>query len=331
MTTSLLKRPRRNRKSGAIRALIQESRLHPKDFVAPLFVIEGTGQKEEIKGLKGVYRYTIDLLLQECRSLEECGIQSVILFPAIEPSFKDHIGSYALEKNNLLHRTISSIKNSFPDMCVMADVALDPYTTHGHDGLVDENFSVLNDQTVEVLEEMAILLAEAGADVVAPSDMMDGRVRAIRQSLDKEGYQEVSILSYAAKYASSFYGPFRNAVGTANLIGDKKGYQINPANIKEALLEARLDEEEGADLLLIKPALPYLDVIAKVKEMSLLPVGAYQVSGEYAQLVVGAELGILNFDKALLETLTSMKRAGADFIISYGSKEAVLLLENGLS
>jgi porphobilinogen synthase len=327
MTTSLLRRPRRNRKSAAIRSLVQETNLHPHDFVAPLFVIEGEGSIEEIKGLKGVFRRTIDQLLKECHALDECGIQSIILFPAIHPSLKDANGSYALQRDNLIHRAISSIKSRFPDMAVMVDVALDPYTTHGHDGLINDQLEVDNDDTVEVLKEMACLLAEAGADVVAPSDMMDGRVKAIRQALDEENFSQVSILAYTAKYASNFYGPFREAVGTANLIGDKKGYQMNPANVKEALLEAKLDVEEGADLLLIKPALPYLDVIAKIKAETLLPIGAYQVSGEYAQLVAAAEVGALNFEKALMETLTSIKRAGADFIISYGAKEAVLLIE----
>ncbi len=328
MISALLKRPRRNRKSPAIRSLIQESRLHPHDLVAPLFVVEGQKVHREVKSLPDVFHLSLDQLLLECHNLAEHDIQTVLLFPVIDPSLKDEKGSYALQADNLLHRAISSIKSHFPKMTVMVDVALDPYTSHGHDGLINEEFEVLNDPTVEVLQEMACLLAEAGADVVAPSDMMDGRIKAIRAALDESNFIEVSTLSYAAKYASAFYGPFRNAVGSSNLVGDKCGYQMNPANVKEALLEAKLDEEEGADMLLIKPGLPYLDVLAKVKEQTNLPVGIYQVSGEYAQLHLAAKANLMQFEKGLMETLTAMKRAGADFIISYGSLQAAKLLND---
>lgn len=322
----LIQRPRRNRKSPAIRSLLKETHLHPSHFVAPLFLVDGTEQKQPIPTLPNIYRYSLDLLLQECRYLEDEGVSSILLFPCLPRDVKDPTGSYALDKENVLHRTIQAIKARFPSLTIMVDVALDPYTDHGHDGLIDESGYVLNDPTVEVLSELALALAESGADVVAPSDMMDGRVAAIRKTLDGAGYSQVSILSYTAKYASAFYGPFRSAVQSSLKLGDKKNYQMDPANIREALRESALDIEEGADLLLVKPALPYLDVIAKIKETTHLPVGAYHVSGEYAMLKAAEQMGCLNYTDALLESLVSIKRAGADFIISYPIKDILCAL-----
>lgn len=324
---TFIKRHRRNRQNSAIRALIEETALRPQHLVAPLFALPGHQTASQVRSLPGVFRLSCDLLVKECSSLLQVGVQSVVLFPVIPETDKDARGSFALTPN-VLHQAIRAIKEAHPNLLVMADLALDPYTDHGHDGLIDKNYQVLNDPTVEILQEMAILAAEAGADVVAPSDMMDGRVQAIRKALDAHHFSHVNILSYAVKFASSFYGPFRDALQSSPKKGDKKGYQVNPANRREALLETQSDEEEGADLLLIKPALPYLDIVTKVREKTLLPLGAYQVSGEYAALKVAAQQGVLDFEKALLETLISMRRAGADFIFTYGAKEAATLLAN---
>ena len=315
----LIQRPRRNRKSPSLRELLTETRLHPSDFAAPLFIVEGTRQKQPIPHFPDVYRFSIDLLIQECRHIADQGIGSVLLFPSLSEEFKDAKGSIALDQENALHLAIHAIKAHLPDLTVMVDVALDAYTDHGHDGLIDETGYVLNDETIEALAQLSVSLSLAGADVVAPSDMMDGRVGCIRKALDDKGFSQVNILAYAAKYCSSFYGPFRSAVQSKLTIGDKKNYQLNPANVKEALLEARLDEEEGADMLLVKPALPYLDVLAKIKESTTLPVGAYHVSGEYAMLKAGGALGLFDYDKALFESMISIKRAGADFIITNGA------------
>ncbi len=317
----LSKRPRRNRKSSALRELLQETRLHPSHFVAPLFVTEGRSQRQPINSLPGVYRLSIDSLLKEVEDLLHVGIRAVDLFPVISTDLKDPYGSEACRDNNLLARSIKTIKQSFPEMCVMADIALDPYTDHGHDGLINSDFAVLNDPTLRVLGEMSLLLADAGADVLAPSDMMDGRVGYIRNVLDKRGFQEVSILAYAAKYASSFYGPFREALQSSPKGGDKKGYQLNPANWQEAMRECSLDEIESADMLLVKPALPYLDIIAKVKEKTHLPVGAYHVSGEYAMVKAAAQNGWIDEQAVMYECLLSIKRAGADFILTYAAKQ----------
>lgn len=322
----LIKRPRRNRKSIALRALVQETRLHPSNFVAPLFVIEGNNKIEPILSMPGISRLSIDLLLKEIEHLYQLGIRAVDLFPVIPVELKDANGKEAVRFGNLFHRAVSAIKSELPDMCVMVDIALDPFTDHGHDGLIDHNGKILNDQTLEVLGQMAVLAAEAGADVVAPSDMMDGRVGYIRRSLDLAGFTDVSILAYAAKYASSFYGPFREALNSAPKFGDKKTYQMNPANSREALLEAYLDEEEGADMLLIKPALAYLDIIAKVRQQTNLPLGAYHVSGEYSMVMAAAQNGWLNADKVFEESLLSIKRAGADFILTYAARRMAELL-----
>jgi porphobilinogen synthase len=319
-TISLPIRPRRNRKSAALRTLLQETRLHPSNFVAPIFIIEGYNQKQPISSMPGIDRLSIDLLLKEVEELYQLGIPAIDLFAVVPAEKKDRWGSEAVREGNLLQRAVVALKKTIPEMCVMVDVALDPFTDHGHDGLVNEHGEVVNDATLEVLGKMSLFAAHAGADVIAPSDMMDGRVGYIRATLDSAGFIDVGILAYSAKYASAFYGPFREALDSAPKFGDKKGYQMNPANSREALLECVLDENEAADMLLIKPALPYLDVIAKVKECSHLPVGAYHVSGEYAMVMAAAKNGWLDADKAMIECLLSIKRAGADFILTYAAR-----------
>lgn len=314
------KRPRRNRKSPAIRALLQENHLNVNDLIAPLFVIEGTQVKEPINSMPNIFRLSIDLLIKEAKDLFSLGINTFALFPVIDKVKKDPLGSIALENDNLLARTLISLKSALPQCTIIADVALDPYTSHGHDGLIDHNGDVINDATVEQLCKLSLHAAESGADIVAPSDMMDGRIKAIRSALDQSGYVQTSILSYAVKYASSFYGPFREALSSTLIKGDKKSYQMNPANSKEALLEALLDIEEGADMLMIKPALPYLDILYQVQQKSPVPVGAYHVSGEYAMVMAADEKGYLNAKEIFLESLLSLKRAQARFIFTYAAK-----------
>ena len=320
-------RLRRNRKSPAMRNLLQETRLHPADFVAPLFVLDGHKKKQAINSMPDVYRFSIDLLLREVEELLKFGIQAVDLFMVVSPDKKDPLGSEALREDNLLVRTIRALKLEFPHLCVMTDIALDPFTDHGHDGLINETGEVLNDATLKVLGKMSLLAAQAGVDVVAPSDMMDGRIGYIRKILDQQGFFDVSILAYAAKYASAFYGPFREALSSSPKIGDKKGYQLNPANKREAFLECQLDEREAADMLLIKPALPYLDILAKVKETTHLPVGAYHVSGEYAMVKAASQNGWIDGERVMQESLLSIKRAGADFIFTYAAKEVAKRLK----
>ena len=320
-------RPRRNRKSPAVRAMVQETRLHPSDLIYPLFVLEGEGKREPIASMPGIERLSLDLLLKEIEKAALLSIPSIALFPVISKEKKDEIGSEAWNPEGILQQTIRAIKREFPQICVIADVALDPYTSHGHDGLVDERGEVMNDETVETLVKMALVQAEAGVDMVAPSDMMDGRVRAIRESLDYEGFQHVSIHAYTAKYASAFYGPFRDALSSKLRFGDKKTYQMNPANQREALLEAALDVEEGADIIMVKPALPYLDVITKLREATPLPISAYQVSGEYAMLKAAEQNGWIDGPKAILESVISIKRAGADMIFTYAAPQIVELLQ----
>lgn len=316
-------RLRRNRKHAAIRGLLQETRLHPSDFVAPLFVLEGERHQHPIASMPGVHRLSIDLLLREVEELLSLGVQAVDLFMVVSPDKKDARGTEALREDNLLVRSIRALKEEFPQLCVMADIALDPFTDHGHDGLVNAEGIVMNDATLHVLGQMSLLAAEAGADIVAPSDMMDGRVGYIRSVLDQAGFIDVNILAYAAKFASAFYGPFREALNSAPKFGDKKGYQLNPANRREALLECLLDEREAADMLLIKPALAYLDIIAQAKEKTYLPVGAYHVSGEYAMIKAAAQNGWIDGERAMYESLLSIKRAGADFILTYAAKEVM--------
>lgn len=325
-SVELPSRPRRNRKNAAIRSLIQETYLHPHQLVAPLFVIDGNQQSEIIQSMPGIERLSIDLLIKEVKHLYQLGIRAVDLFPVIPKEKKDPYGKEAVNPDNLVARAVKALKQAIPEMCVIVDVALDPYTSHGHDGVVNEEGQILNDPTLYMLGEMSVLAAQVGADIVAPSDMMDGRVKHIRQSLDKAGFSDVNILSYAAKYASSFYGPFREALNSAPKFGDKKTYQMDPANSREAILESILDESEGADMLLIKPALPYLDIICKIREKTLLPLAAYHVSGEYAMVMAAAEKGWLDADKIFMESLLSIKRAGADFILTYAAKRMAPLL-----
>ncbi len=316
---TMIQRLRRNRKSSALRDLLQETRLHASDLVMPLFVLEGEKQCLPVESLPGVNRLSIDLLIEEVKALYRIGIRAIDLFPVIPPHHKDAQGSWAVRPDCVLYQAVRELKQAVPDVCVMVDIALDPFTDHGHDGLVDERGDIRNDATLVALAESSLLAAEAGADLVAPSDMMDGRVAYIRQSLDRNGYSQVGILAYAAKYASTFYRPYRDALDSAPKFGDKRSYQLNPANWREAMLECILDEREGADMLLIKPALPYLDIVAKVREQTHLPVGAFHVSGEYAMVMAAAERGWLDADAVLMESLIAIKRAGADFIFTYAA------------
>ena len=323
---SLNRRPRRNRQTAAIRGLVQETHLHPSQLVAPLFIVEGKSQQQIIVSMPGVFRYSLDLLLQEVMNLYRLGIRAVDLFCYVPVEKKDAQGSEAVKPGNLLQYAIRLLKQELPDICVMVDIALDPFTTHGHDGVINGQGIVDNDATLLVLGQMSVLAAEAGADIVAPSDMMDGRIAYIRKALDQAGFTSVGILSYAAKYASAFYGPFREALNSAPKFGDKKSYQMNPANVREAIMECQIDELEGADMLLIKPALPYLDVIAKVREVTKLPLGAYHVSGEYAMVMAAAQNGWLDAKRIFEESLIAIKRAGADFILTYAAKQVAEVL-----
>lgn len=316
----LIQRPRRLRRSESLRLLAEETHLLPHHLVSALFVVEGKNKVEPIASLPGVARLSQDNLLKEIESLAKLGVRAIDLFAYIPKERKDRHGSESLREDNLLYQTVKAVKKEFPEICLMADVALDPYTDHGHDGIINANGIVVNDETVDALCKMSLKLAEAGADVIAPSDMMDGRVKAIRTTLDAEGFSDVAILSYAAKYASSLYGPFRDALHSAPQFGDKKSYQMNPANSREALREAKLDEEEGADILLVKPALSYLDIISKIKAQTTLPVAAYHVSGEYAMVMAAQEKGWLNAEKVFKEQFLSIRRAGADFILTYAAK-----------
>jgi len=316
-------RLRRNRKSEAIRKMIQETHLTPHDLVAPIFVIEGEKTKVPIESMPGVERLTIDLAVKEAKELHEKGIQSIALFPVIDSALKSEDAKEAWNPNGLLARAIREIKFALPHLCVMADVALDPFTSHGHDGLANEKGEILNDETIDCLIQMSLMQAEAGIDFVAPSDMMDGRVGAIREALDEEGHVGVGIMAYSAKYASALYGPFRDALKVKLGFGDKKTYQLNPANCREALLEAALDEEEGADILMVKPATLYLDIIAKLREQTKRPIAAYHVSGEYAMVMAAHQAGYLNAPKVFYETLLSIKRAGADLIFTYAVKQVL--------
>ncbi|MBS0626914.1 MAG: porphobilinogen synthase [Verrucomicrobia bacterium] len=320
----MLKRPRRNRKTEAVRSLCQETYLSPQDLIMPFFVVPGEGRKEPIPSLPGVFKYSKDELVKQAALLHEKGVSSVLLFPA--EARKDLQGSFALSPEEAVPKAISFIKKEIPSLNVLCDVALDPFTSHGHDGVVDSNGYVLNDETVAILQKMSLLYAQMGADCIAPSDMMDGRVGAIRRALDEKKHTEVSILSYTAKYASSLYGPFREALGSELQFGDKKNYQMDPRNVREALKEMALDEEEGADILMVKPALFYLDVIAKMKMATHLPICAYHVSGEYSMVMAAAEKGYLNADKTFLEALISIKRAGANCMVSYAVPRILSML-----
>lgn len=320
-------RLRRNRRTPAIREMVQENHLHPSDFIAPIFIMEGENQKEEISSMPGYYRYSLDTLGSELEELIEVGIQSVLLFVKVPDSKKDNKGKEALNEMGLMQRSVRFIKENYPDLWVMTDVAMDPYSSYGHDGIV-EGDEIVNDPSVEVLAKMAASHAKAGADMVAPSDMMDGRIAAMRTALDNAGYENTGIMAYSAKYASSFYGPFRDALDSAPGFGDKKTYQMNPANVDEALREVELDIEEGADIVMVKPGMPYLDVVRAVKQNFNIPVSVYNVSGEYAMIKAAAEKGWLNEEEVMMESLLAFKRAGADLIATYFAKEAAKLLKN---
>ncbi|KYC43036.1 delta-aminolevulinic acid dehydratase [Scytonema hofmannii PCC 7110] len=324
--SKLTYRPRRLRRTEALRRMVRETNLTVDDLIYPMFVMEGEDQKFEITSMPGCYRYTLDLLLREIAEIYQLGIGAVALFPVIPEVKKDDTGSESYNPEGLVQQTVKAIKQAVPKILVITDVALDPFTTHGHDGIVDENGMILNDPTVEILVKMALSQAEAGSDMVAPSDMMDGRVGAIRKALDAEGYIDVRILAYSAKYASAYYGPFRDALDSAPKFGDKKTYQMDAANAREAIKEVELDIAEGADIVMVKPALAYLDIIRQVRNFTQLPVAAYNVSGEYAMIKAAAQNGWIDEKKVILETLTSIKRAGADLILTYFAKEVALML-----
>jgi porphobilinogen synthase len=324
----LIHRPTRLRRTEAVRALVRETSLNVGDFVYPMFVTEGEGVREPIDSMPGQYRFSVDELVKECLEIRQLGIGAVNLFGYAEE--KDDQATGAYDPGGLIQRSIRALKEALPDLCVQTDVALDPYTVHGHDGLVIEG-EVANDESVAVLCKMALSHAEAGVDWVAPSDMMDGRIGAIRCALDEEGFEKVGILAYSAKYASCFYGPFRGALKSApvkqqGIPEDKKTYQMDPANLREALKEVALDIEEGADAVMVKPALAYLDVIARVRDTFDVPVAAYNVSGEYGMVLAAAEMGWVDRDRAIMETLVAIKRAGADMILTYFAKEVAARL-----
>ncbi len=313
-------RPRRNRKNSAIRDMVQETQLGVQNLIYPLFLEDGTGVKSEIASLPNNYRWSIDMLLPEIESCVELGIHTFVLFPAVKDELKDTTGSYSYSDDNFYLHAIRKIKEAFPHIALMSDVALDPYSSDGHDGVVKDGI-ILNDETLPILSKMSVAQAQAGIDIIGPSDMMDGRVGAIRRDLDAAGYTDVSIMSYTAKYASAFYGPFRDALDSAPKSGDKKTYQMNPANKREALIEAQLDMEEGADMLMVKPATCYLDIIHLLKESCDLPITAYNVSGEYAMIHAAAQKGWLDYESAFMEMLLSIRRAGADGILTYFAKD----------
>ena len=328
----LTHRPRRLRRQPSRRALVAETVLRVEDLIAPLFVVEGKGGREEIASMPGVFRHNVADLVNECRELHQLGVPAVALFPKLDAELKDSEGSEALNEDTLVLRTVRAVKKAVPELTVITDVALDPYTNHGHDGVLTKALDdVDNDRTVEILCAMAVLHAKAGVDFVAPSDMMDGRIGAIRNALDEAGFTGTGILAYSAKYNSAYYGPFRDAVGSARAAGthllSKATYQMNPANRREALSEVALDEKEGADIIMVKPAGPYLDIIREVRNATHKPVAAYQVSGEYAQLKAAAELGWLDLVRCRDESLLAIKRAGADMILTYFAKEVAMALK----
>lgn len=314
-----VKRPRRNRKSEAIRQMIEENVVRSSDLIFPLFLVEGANKRIEVSSMPGIFRLSADLMLKEVEECMKLGIYSFDIFPAVEDQHKDRTATKSYDPNFFYLKALKAIKKEFPEACIMTDVAMDPYSSDGHDGLVKEG-KILNDETLEILARMALAQAETGIDIVGPSDMMDGRVGYIRDALDKNGFSEVSIMSYTAKYASGFYNPFRDALDSAPKFGDKKTYQMNPANSREALTEALLDIEEGSDFLMVKPALAYLDVIKLLKDNTNLPIAAYNVSGEYSMVMAAADKGWLDGDRVMKEILLSIKRAGADIILTYFAK-----------
>jgi porphobilinogen synthase len=317
-----IQRPRRNRQSAAIRGMIQETYIHPSQLIMPLFLLDGENKKVEIASMQGVFRYSLDNAIAEAKSCAAMGLVNFILFPVVDENHKDKHATYSYHPDCFYLKAISTFKKELPDCTVITDVAMDPYSSDGHDGLY-ENGKIHNDQTLHILAKMTIAQAKAGADIIGPSDMMDGRVGFLRNALDENGFDQVSIMSYSAKYASCFYGPFRDALDSAPKEGNKLTYQMSPTNSKEALIEAKLDEQEGADYLMVKPALAYLDVISLLKNNSNLPIVAYNVSGEYAMIKAAAEKGWLDETAGMNEMLTSIKRAGADIIITYFAKQFV--------
>ena len=321
----MLIRNRRLRTTEAIRSLVRETSITPNDFIVPMFVVEGENIKEEIASMPNYYRYSLDLLKKEIKELWDLGLRSVLLFVKVPDDLKDNKGTEAVNPDGLMQRAVKTVKDAAPDILVMTDVALDPYSSYGHDGIV-ENGQILNDPTKEVLARMSLSHVQAGADFVAPSDMMDGRIKSIRELLEQEGHVNAGIMSYSAKYASAFYGPFRDALDSAPGFGDKKTYQMDPANREEAIKESLQDIEEGADIVMVKPGLCYLDIVRDIRNTVNVPVAVYQVSGEYSMLKAAAEKGWLNHDAVMLEQLTAIKRAGAHMIASYFAKDAVKLL-----
>ena len=328
----LIQRPRRLRRTASLRALVEETVLRPADFIAPLFVVEGKGAPEPIASMPGVSRFNLADLVKECRALAKLGVPAVALFPKLDAKLKDDEGTAALHEDALIFRAVRAVKKAVPQITVMTDIALDPYTTHGHDGVLNAARDDLdNDRTVGLLTQMAVLHARAGVDLVAPSDMMDGRIGAIRRALDAAGFTGTGIMAYSVKYASAYYGPFRDAVGSAAAAGthllSKATYQMNPANRREAQLEAALDSAEGADIVMVKPAGPYLDIIREVRNATAKPVAAYQVSGEYSQIQAAARLGWLDLKRTRHESLLAIKRAGADMILTYFAKDMAKALK----
>lgn len=322
----LSKRYRILRQSPAIRSMVAETRLDPAQLIAPLFVIEGKDSREPIPSMPDYFRLSLDELVREAKELWSLGVKSVLLFAKVPDELKDNTGKEALNPDGLMQRAIRTLKHNLPELCVMTDVALDPYSSYGHDGIV-ENGQIVNDPTVEVLAQMSVSHAQAGADFVAPSDMMDGRIGAIRKALEEQGFHQTGIMAYSAKYASCFYGPFRDALDSAPGFGDKKTYQMDYANSREAIKEVLQDIEEGADIVMVKPAAAYLDIIHAVKQQVLVPVSAYHVSGEYAMIKAAARQGWLDESKAMMEVLTGIRRAGADLIATYFAKPAARLLQ----
>lgn len=325
------RRMRRLRSAGWIREMVQEHSLKAADLILPVFVTEGQNREEPIASMPGVNRASIDLTLEQVKQAADLGIPAIALFPVTPPEKKNERGSEAINPDNLICRAIQAIKSEIPNIGIITDVALDPYTSHGHDGVLCPEGKILNDESVEILARQALVQSQAGADIIAPSDMMDGRIAAIRRALDNNAQQDTAILSYAAKYASGFYGPFRDAVNSSsalknNKLGDKKTYQMNPANSNEAIHEVALDIEEGADMIMVKPGLPYLDIIHRIKTRFEMPTFAYHVSGEFAMLKAAAGQGWLDYDTCLMESLMAFKRAGCDGILSYGALDAAKLL-----
>src|SRR5450432_2108364 len=321
----LQKRSRILRSSPAIRSLVAETNLRPSDFIAPLFIDEGKNLHQEIISMPGYFRNSLDITTKEVKELHNMGLKSILLFAKAKDEVKDNTGKEAWNKDGLMQRSIREIKNTVPEIVLMTDVALDPYSSYGHDGIVKDG-EIVNDETVEALVKMSLSHAAAGADFVAPSDMMDGRIGAIRKGLEENNFIKVGIMAYSAKYASCFYGPFRDALDSAPGFSDKKTYQMNYANRTEAIKETLMDVEEGADIVMVKPALSYLDIIREVKNAVQVPVSAYNISGEYAMIKAAAKMGWIDENKAIIETLTSMKRAGADLIATYFARDAVKLL-----